>query len=261
MRKSPLSMPGSSRSQHNHEWKSYVDTRRTNCGFVAYKRGCYSYNGGELNRGDNDFIPLNNSTPDQRRHSGNRYGSGVGRNHRNSGSSLFNHNRGNHFANTKPHFNNSYSPYKHTGMQFHGQNKSMQKDGHRQVDISRYVDIKSVLEDPWAELMQKLDDPKTSNKMDVLNGCSSIPEFKEYRESVPFVDAHYQNIQDNAESKSQPIDVDLEIRDDDPKYKTEDPLCTEHGYVKFDMVLNNESSCNVSNDNYQVANKDNKKDI
>ncbi|KAL2750081.1 GATA zinc finger domain-containing protein 8-like isoform X2 [Vespula maculifrons] len=259
MRKSPLNMPGGSRSQNNHEWKSYVDTRRTNCGFVAYKRGCYSYNGVELNRGDNDFIPLNSSTPDQRRHSGNRYGSGIGRNHRNSGSWLFNDYRGNHFANTKPHFNNSYSPYKHTGMQFHGQNKSMQKDGHRQIDISRYIDINSILEDPWAELMQKLDDSTTSNKVDVLNGSSTIPYSKEISKSVSLVDTYFQNNQHNVESQSQSVNIDLEISDNASEVKNISD--NQFGDTKLDSTLDNESLCNNSNDNNHVASKDIKQNI
>lgn len=225
MRKSPLSTPGGSRNRHNDEWKSYVDIGKTHSSFDGYKRGCTSLNDGELNCGNDGYIPLNSFTPDHWKQSGSRHSSGVSRVRRHSGSPLFNYNRGSHFGNTKQHFNDSYSPYKHTGMQFHGQNKNTYKDGHGQVDISRYVDIESALEDPWAELIQKLDDSKIINKMDVTNGCSGILDLNETKQSISLVDEHFQNIQDNSEFKNQPIDVDLGINDNVPKCKTEDSLC------------------------------------
>lgn len=227
MRKSPLSTPGGSRSRYNDEWKFYADTGRTNYSFDGYKRGCISLNDGELNCGNDGYIPLNSGTSDNWKQSGSRHSSGVVRARHHSGSPLFNYNRGSHFANIKQHFNDSYSPYKHTGMQFHGQNKNTYKDGHRQVDISRYFNIESALEDPWAELIQKLDDSKIINKMDVTNGCSGILDLNETKQSISLVDEHFQNIQDNSESKNQPIDVDLRINDNVPNCKTEDSLCIE----------------------------------
>nr|XP_050861448.1 uncharacterized protein LOC127068973 isoform X2 [Vespula vulgaris] len=147
----------------------------------------------------------------------------------------------------------------HTGMQFHGQNKSMQKDGHRQIDISRYIDINSILEDPWAELMQKLDDSTTSNKVDVLNGSSTIPYSKEISKSVSLVDTYFQNNQHNVESQSQSVNIDLEISDNALEVKNISD--NQFGDTKLDLTLDNESLCNNSNDNNHVASKDIKQNI
>ncbi|XP_046833811.1 uncharacterized protein LOC124430801 isoform X2 [Vespa crabro] len=147
----------------------------------------------------------------------------------------------------------------HTGMQFHGQNKNMQKDSHRQIDISRYIDIKSILEDPWAELMQKMDDSTSSDKVDALNGRSSIPYSKEISKSVSLVDTYFQNNQHNAESQNQSINTDLKISDNSLKVTNISDNQLED--TKLDSTSNNESLCNNSNDNNHVADKEIKQNI
>lgn len=135
----------------------------------------------------------------------------------------------------------------------------MQKDGHRQIDISRYIDINSILEDPWAELMQKLDDSTTSNKVDVLNGSSTIPYSKEISKSISLVDTYFQNNQHNVESQSQSVNIDLEISDNASEVKNISD--NQFGDTKLDLTLDNESLCNNSNDNNHVASKDIKQNI
>lgn len=125
MKKSPLSTPSSSRGKQCYNWKLCDHKSRTGYTYGnddSYQ--CVSSIGVQMRTG-NDFIPLNVSTPvsEKKRHSGNWYGSGGGRNHRNSGSGGFNQYRNNYHATSKSNYNNSYSPYKHSGKQFHGQKK------------------------------------------------------------------------------------------------------------------------------------------
>lgn len=123
MKKSPLSTPSGSRRNDSYNWKSHDHKNRTG---YNYNKGdsyrCISPNGGQTNCG-NDFIPLNVSTPvpEQKRFSGNWHGSGGGRCYRNSGGSGYNHYKNNYHATPKSNFNNSYSPYKHSGKQSYGQ--------------------------------------------------------------------------------------------------------------------------------------------
>ncbi|CAK9828120.1 hypothetical protein ANTRET_LOCUS5699 [Anthophora retusa] len=161
MKKSPLSTPSGSRGKQSYNWK--LNDHRNTTGYNNVKSDNYQYStpkSGQIQLG-NDFIPLNASSPlsEQKRFSGNWHGFG-GRSHRNSGSGGFNHYRNNYHATPKTNLNNSYSPYKHYGKQFYGQKKGYHKDTRKQVDISSYVDMKSFLEDPWAELTKKLDKSK-----------------------------------------------------------------------------------------------------
>lgn len=135
----------------------------------------------------------------------------------------------------------------------------MQKDSHRQIDISRYIDIKSILEDPWAELMQKMDDSMTSDKAKVLNGCSSITYSKEISKSVSLVDTYFQNNQCNAESQNQSVNTDLEISDSASNVTNISD--NELGDSKVDLTSNNQSLCNNSNDNNHVTSKDIEQEI
>ncbi|XP_034171185.1 uncharacterized protein LOC117600209 [Osmia lignaria lignaria] len=156
MKKSPLSMPSSSKPKQNYNWK--VHDRKNRTGYNYIKSDNYQCTSPNQNSG-NDFIPLNASSPlPERNWRGSR-----GRNHRNSGSGGFNHYRNNYHSTPKSNFNNLYSPYKHSGKQFYGQKKGYQKDARKQVDISNYIDRTSFLEDPWAELMKKLNDSKEVN--------------------------------------------------------------------------------------------------
>lgn len=124
MKKSPLSMPCGSNGNQNCNRKSYDHKNRTGYNYVksdSYQ--CTPLNATKTQLA-NDFIPLNISTPlpERKRFSGNWHGTG-GRNHRNSGSGGFNHYRNNYHTSPKANFNNSYSPYKHTGKQYYGQKK------------------------------------------------------------------------------------------------------------------------------------------
>lgn len=125
MKKSPLSTPCSSKGKQGYSWKSHDHKNRTGYNYVksdSYK--CILPNGNQTHSG-NDFIPLGISTPlsEHKRPCGNWHGSGGSRSHRNSGSGGCNHYRNNYHATPKSNFNNSYSPYKHSGKQLHGQKK------------------------------------------------------------------------------------------------------------------------------------------
>lgn len=188
---------------------------------------CISPNGAQMHCG-NDFIPLNISTPvtEQKRLSGNWHGASSNRNYRNSGNGRYNHYRNNYHATPKSNFNNSYSPYKYSGKQFYGQKKVIlsrlyslfkfkyfifkvtnkcyrvalnvffhiqgyHKDAQKYINISSYVDYKSFLEDPWAELVKKL------NKSEDANGQKS-PK----REQLLSVQSVYVNSETAFENKS-----------------------------------------------------------
>lgn len=157
MRKSPLNTASGSKGRHGNNWKSHDHKNRLGYAYVPSDNyQCTSPSNGGQMRSGTDFIPLNISTPlpEQKRH--NWYGSGGRNNNRNSGSGGFNHYRNNYHSSPKANFNNSYSPYKLSGKPFYGQKKVYQKDARKQVDISNYVDVKSFLEDPWADLVEKL---------------------------------------------------------------------------------------------------------
>lgn len=118
MRKSPLSTPSGSKEKQSYNWKSNGYKNRTG---YSYRKSdsyqCTSSNGGQRYSG-NDFIPLNNSIPIPEYKKFNN-------NHGNSGSGGFNHYRNNYHSISKLNFNNSYSPYKHSGKQlFYGQKKA-----------------------------------------------------------------------------------------------------------------------------------------
>ena len=165
MKKSPLSTPSGSRRNESYNWKSHDHKNRTGYNYnKSDSYQCMSPNGGQTNCG-NDFIPLNVSTPvlEQKRFSGNWHGSGGGRCYRNSGGSGYNHYKNNYHATPKSNFNNSYSPYKHSGKQSYGQKKGYRKDVRKRINISSYIDMKSFLEDPWAELIKKLNTSEDTN--------------------------------------------------------------------------------------------------
>ncbi|XP_043487688.1 putative uncharacterized protein DDB_G0282133 isoform X2 [Polistes fuscatus] len=220
MRKSPLSMPGGSRRQNDHQWRSYGDTRKNNCVNV--------------DQGDNDFIPLNNSTPNEKKQ--------------------YNNNR-----NFYPYFKYN-SPHKHSGFLYQAQNKNMNKDGLKQMNMSKYIDMKSILEDPWAELKKKLDNSATSNDVNASDGCSSISSIKDSY-NMSFCDTDFQNNLHNEQSQCQSIDARLEISDNASKPIVENLLDNKFGDTELNLTSNNVFLCNASNDNNHAANKDDKQDI
>lgn len=193
MKKSPLSTPSGSRGNNGYNRRSHDHKHMT--GYNSVKSDsyqCISPNGAQMHCG-NDFIPLNISTPvtEQKRLSGNWHGASSNRNYRNSGNGRYNHYRNNYHATPKSNFNNSYSPYKYSGKQFYGQKKGYHKDAQKYINISSYVDYKSFLEDPWAELVKKL------NKSEDANGEKS-PK----REQLLSVQSVYVNSETAFENKS-----------------------------------------------------------
>lgn len=135
----------------------------------------------------------------------------------------------------------------------------MPKDSHRKVDISKYIDIASIFEDPWAELMQNMDNSTTSNKTDVSNRSSSITDSKEISEGISLDDKYIQNNQSNAESPNQSVNTDLEISDS--ASNVTNISHNESGDTKLDSTSNNQSSCNNSNDNDHAKSKDIEREI
>ncbi|XP_015186208.1 PREDICTED: TBC1 domain family member 5 homolog A-like [Polistes dominula] len=256
MKKSPLSMPGGSRRQNDHQWKSYGDTRNTNCSNVDYKRGYYSFNNsGEMYQSDNGFIPLNNSTPiGKKQYTNNKHVSKFRRNHFNPGNNRFSYNnKPNIFSCTDPYLKYSPPVYKNSGYAHRRHNKNMNKDDHNQVDISDFIDMESVFEDPWAELEKKLEN---SNNVNASDGCSSISNIKA-SDNISFCDTDSQNNLENEQSQCQSIDARLEISDCGSK-----SIIDNFSDNKFDDTNLNLSSCNVSNDYNHAANEeDDKQDI
>ncbi|XP_076627540.1 uncharacterized protein LOC143344875 [Colletes latitarsis] len=267
MKKSPLSTPSGSRGKQSYNWKSRDHKNRTGYNYVtsdSYQ--CISTNGNQVNSG-NDFIPLGMTTPEseQKRLNGNWHGSGGSRNHRSSGSGGFNHYRNNYHATPKSNFNNSYSPYKHFGKQFYGQKKGYQKDARKQIDISRYIDMKSFLEDPWAELIKKL------NKSEETNG-EKLPKIEQllspqsiYRDSnTGSENKSVTDLNDSClsqESKNESsLDLTLGLDDTDisDMSRTESSINSKLGNVRFSQDSKNESICSnddsACNDSYEESN-------
>lgn len=249
MKKSPLSMPSSSRQNQNCNWR--VDDHKKWTGYnhvTSDSYVCMSTNEGK-HTGD-DFIPLNISTPlpERNRPCGNWRGT-RSRNHRNSGSGGFNHYRNNYHSTPKTNFNNLYSPYKHSGKQFYGQKKGYQKDAHKQVDISSYIDMTSFLEDPWAELMKKFNDSKEVHREISptleLPSSDSIcidPRLSSESQSVIDIDDSPFNLKSKTESS---IDVALGLDDTDVSTmcKSESSIDLKLQNVRFGQELTNESKC------------------
>ncbi|XP_043579321.1 TBC1 domain family member 5 homolog A-like [Bombus pyrosoma] len=272
MRKSPLSTPSGSKEKQNYNWKSNGYKNRTD---YSYRKSdsyqCTSSNGSQRYSG-NDFIPLNNSmpVPEYKKFNNNWHGS-EGHNHRNSGSGGFNHYRNNYHSTSKLNFNNSYSPYKHSVKQlFYGQKKGFQKDKHRQSDISCYIDMKSFLEDPWAELTKKLmkdkeingnESPKIELSLSSQLACVDTESYFESK-SISSID----NSCFSPESKSESsIDAKLGLDDTDISNvsRIENSIDLKLDNVRFSQESKNDSVCNNSGDsvNEGIHNEDNVNNI
>ncbi|XP_076755235.1 uncharacterized protein LOC143426014 [Xylocopa sonorina] len=246
MRKSPLSTPSGSKGRQNYNWKLHDHKNRTGYSYVksdGYQ--CTSPNGGQTQSG-NDFIPLNISTPlpEHKRHSGNWHGSGGS--HRNSGSGGFNHYRNNYHATPKSNYNNSYSPYKLSGKQFYGQKKGYQRDTRKHVDISNYVDMKSFLEDPWAELVEKLNKSKEMNgdepsKIESSQLIYIDPKSNSNSKTIANVNSYFSSESRNDSS----VDVTLGLDDTDisDMSRTESSIDLKLDNVRFSQVSKNDSFC------------------
>ncbi|XP_018345498.1 PREDICTED: uncharacterized protein LOC108750515 isoform X2 [Trachymyrmex septentrionalis] len=166
MKRSPLnnsahgSRPYGARHTPYMNWKSHENACGRGYQFVdgnSYPR-FYASNTGSQSH-DGDFIPLNVSTPltqYDKYNTANRYSPFGGRGSPSSG--WCNNYRGNYHA--TPRSNKRNPAYKHSPKQFQGQIRKDYKGAHRQVNISAYVDMNSFLEDPWRDLIKKLDDSK-----------------------------------------------------------------------------------------------------
>ncbi|XP_066588588.1 probable serine/threonine-protein kinase clkA [Prorops nasuta] len=197
MKKSPLSMPRHSPVAEGSLWKP-KNYNLNSSPFQNHER-----------HGD-DFIPLNISTPNnkQRRYSNNYQGSpynyqGSPNNYQRSPNNYqgspnnyqgspnkyhsspnnfygYRNNRDNtprsHYHSKQKQSSNTFYPQKNTGRNNYGPKRNFQKGSHRTVNISRYVNIKSFLEDPWADLISKLN-AKFANKK-----TESLHKSQEYRE-------------------------------------------------------------------------------
>ncbi|XP_033309798.1 uncharacterized protein DDB_G0280315-like [Bombus bifarius] len=272
MRKSPLSTPSGSKEKQSYNWKSNGYKNRT--GYSYHKSDsyqCTSSNSGQRYSG-NDFIPLNNSTPipEYKKLDNNWHGSG-GHNHRNSGSGGFNHYRNNYHSTPKLNFNNSYSPYKLSGKQlFYGQKKSFQNDKHRQSDISRYIDMKSFLEDPWAELTKKLTKDKETNgdespKVELSSSSQlAYVDTESYSESKSISSIDNSCFSPESKSKSS-IDAKLGLDDTDISNvsRTGSSIDLKLDSVRFSQESKNDSVCNNNDDsvNEGILNENNVNNI
>ncbi|XP_076303046.1 uncharacterized protein LOC143221498 [Lasioglossum baleicum] len=250
MKKSPLSTPSGSKGKQSYNWKSHDHKSRTGYSYIksdSYQ--CTSPNSGHI-QSANDFIPLNISTPEQKRLSSNWHGSG-GRNHRNSGSGGFNHYRHNYHSTPKSNFNNSYSPYKLSGKQFYGQKKGYQKDARRQINISSYIDMKSFLEDPWAELTKKLNESTETNGDDSVKLEQSLSPQLFYMDSESnsecksITNVHNSCFSSESRNESS-IDVKLGLDDTNVSdvSKTESSIDLKLDNVRFSQESKNDSICN-----------------
>ncbi|XP_011647840.1 uncharacterized protein LOC105433990 [Pogonomyrmex barbatus] len=174
MKRSPLNNAAPGGRPYNarntpYNWKSRESTNRgyqSVEGNAGYSRFSVS-NGPQSCRSD-DFIPLDVSTS-MTRHDKcnivNRYSPAGVRGNASPGSSgWYNNYSNNYHSLQRSNCNNRYSGYKHSLKQFHGQRKKGYRGMHQQINVLAYVDMNSFLEDPWKDLVKKLDDLRDSSK-------------------------------------------------------------------------------------------------
>ncbi|XP_076276177.1 uncharacterized protein LOC143207043 isoform X2 [Lasioglossum baleicum] len=144
----------------------------------------------------------------------------------------------------------------HSGKQFHGQKKGFQNDARKEIDISRYIDMKSFLEDPWAELVTRLsksEDTKGGTLSKIKESLSSQSIYditsKTYSESksIRDVDDSYPSQESKHDSS---IEVTLGLDDSDVSElsKTDSSINLKLDSVRFSEDSKNES-INSNNDN------------
>ncbi|EFN86697.1 hypothetical protein EAI_12253 [Harpegnathos saltator] len=153
MKKSPLSTPsGPNRRRHTpYNWNSHENANKR--GYPSARKGYQSFpaNDSTEQTCGGDFIPLNISTPvtQYKKYDSNWRSPRGGRNNSSPDSGGCN-------------YRNSYNTPRLNCNNFNNTNGD--KGVHRRVSISEYVDMLSFLEDPWEDLMKKLDESKdTSN--------------------------------------------------------------------------------------------------
>ncbi|KAL0119726.1 hypothetical protein PUN28_007874 [Cardiocondyla obscurior] len=149
-------------ARHMYNWKTHENVNNKDYQFAesnSYQR--FSANDGGSQSCDN-FIPLNANTPTTQREKynfSNRH-SPTGRG---SPSGGWHNNYRNNYATPRPqkhHFNQAYGQKR----------KNFYKQ--RQVNLLAYVDVNSFLEDPWEELVQKLNDSQDTSKSEEVSNKS-----------------------------------------------------------------------------------------
>ncbi|KYM99118.1 PREDICTED: uncharacterized protein LOC108776988 [Cyphomyrmex costatus] len=124
---------------------------------------------------DDDFIPLNISTPLSRHkyNSTNRYTPSGGRGSPGrSGNGWHNNYRGKGNYHATPRSNNRNPAYKYSPDQFQRQKRKSYRGAYKHMNISAYVDLNSFLEDPWENLVKKLNNSKDISKSEGLESES-----------------------------------------------------------------------------------------
>lgn len=124
------------------------------------------------------------------------------------------------------------------------------RDTRRQIDISSYVDMKSILEDPWAELTKKLNGSKEtseneSSKLEqsfvsqVSVDSDSTPECK----SASNVDDSYSSSKSRNESS---VDAKLRLDDTDVsnKSQTESSIDLKIDNIRCSQESEDDGVCN-----------------
>lgn len=221
MKKSPLSTPHGSRTygaRHTpYDWKLHENPN--NRGYQSANNSFqrFSVNNEAQACGDN-FIPLNVSTPvtQHEKRNINQYSPASGRNSFGSGSRWYNY-RNNYHATPRSNYDNRYSTYKHPNNQFYRQKRNDFKGMHRQANISEYMDINAFLEDPWKDLVKKLNDSKDINKSETSKN-KSLCDLKlmdndsvENSESKFSRDINLDDSQCSQEFKNEQVCVDLNL--------------------------------------------------
>ncbi|XP_072746667.1 uncharacterized protein [Anoplolepis gracilipes] len=258
MKRSPLNNPHGSRtygSRHSpYNWKLYENAN--NRGYQpinnSYQR--FSVNNELQPCGDN-FIPLNVSTPvtQHEKHNANRYSPANGRNSVNPGSGWYNY-RNNYHATSRSNCNNRYSTYKHSGNHFHGQKRRGYKGIHRQANISAYIDMNSFLEDPWKNLVKKLNNSKEISKSEASKNESlcnlklANNDFVEKSESKCLRDINLDDSQSSQESKNEQtcVDISLETENTDLSQISNSSVNLEIDDICSSQDSLNESTCSIN---------------
>ncbi|XP_029661212.1 putative uncharacterized protein DDB_G0286751 [Formica exsecta] len=258
MKRSPLNTPHGSRTygaRHTpYNWKLYENANNRGYQSVNNSYQRFSVNNEIQPSGDN-FIPLNVSTPvtQHEKHNTNRYSPANGRNSASPGSGWYN-NRNNYHATSRSNCNNRYSTYKHSGNQFHGQKRKDYKGMRRQANISAYIDINSFLEDPWEDLVKKLNNSKEISKSETSKNeslCSlklADNDRVEKSESEFTRDINLDDSRCSQETKNDQIcvDISLETENTDLSQISNSSINLETDDICSSQDSLNESSCSIN---------------
>lgn len=219
MERSPLNMPrrfrGPSQAPYTRKSLEHANDRGYHAArYEASQR--LPVNNDSQPRGS-DFIPLNVSAPVTRleRRSADWRNPASWRDN-SSPRGWYNH-RGSSRGSPRGNCGNRYSSHKN----FHMQNRRGHKvPSHRLLHISRYIDMKSTLEDPWADLVKKLDDSKGKSQDETHEKVSSLDtrmltdrESTKESESKDSKDSNVDNSQCKDSENVSPVDTRSENTD------------------------------------------------